>query len=77
MLWHYGNPGLSLSTLWHFRTIISILSGVCNGLSTCMSLANQKEEDQALKQAFSVFLVKLYGFCLSTAYIARVDAIPT
>ena len=24
-----------------------------------------------LKQAFSIFVVKLYGFCLSIAYIAR------
>ena len=30
-----------------------------------------KEEAWALKYAFSVFVVKLYGFCLSIPYIAR------
>ena len=30
-----------------------------------------KKEAWALKYGFSVFVVKLYGFCLSIAYIAR------
>ena len=30
-----------------------------------------KEEAWVLKYAFSMFVVKLYGFCLSIAYIAR------
>ena len=41
-----------------------------------------KEEAWALKEAFSVFVVKLYGFCLSIAYIARrrhpyIESLPT
>ena len=34
-----------------------------------------QEEAWAPKSAFSAFAVKLYGFCISIAYIARVDAV--
>ena len=40
------------------------------------------DEDQVLKQAFSVFVVKLHGFYLSIAYIVRrphpyIESLPT
>ena len=57
--------------LLHTFAFSCLLRGFWPLITVLLITKALKEEAWALKYGFSVFMVKLYGFCLSIAYTAR------
>ena len=64
------------------RELYTLIKRMRMGLGMRLITKPLKQEAWALKYAFSMFVVKLYSFCLSIAYIGRrhhpyIESLPT